>query len=42
MGEGEWWENRKFDMASLERKLKLQLLVYIIDIIDIVIFTEYK
>ena len=31
MGEGEWWENRKFDVASLGRKLKLQLLVYIID-----------
>ena len=31
MGEEEWYENRKSDVASLGRKLKLHLLVYIID-----------
>ena len=31
MGEGERCENKKSDMASLGRKLKLHLLVYIID-----------
>ena len=31
MGEGEGCENRKSDVASLGRKLKLHLLVYIID-----------
>ena len=29
MGEEEEYENRKFDVASLERKLKLHLLGYI-------------
>ena len=31
MDEEEWCENRKSDVASLGRKLKLHLLVYIID-----------
>ena len=31
MGEEEGCEKRKSDVASLERKLKLHLLVYIID-----------
>ena len=31
MGEGEGCGNRKSDMASLGRKLKLHVLVYIID-----------
>ena len=32
MSEKEWSENRKFDVAFFERKLKLHQLVYIIDI----------
>ena len=31
MGEEEVYENRKSDVASLGRKLKLHLLIYIID-----------
>ena len=34
MGEEEGCGNMKSDVASLERKLKFHLLVYIIDIID--------
>jgi hypothetical protein len=33
MGEGEGCGNRKSDVASLRRKLKLHLLVYIIDLV---------
>jgi hypothetical protein len=29
MGEEEWCRNRKFDVTSLGRKLKLYLLIYI-------------
>ena len=35
MGEGEVCGNKKSDIASLGRKLKLHVLVYIIDIIDL-------
>ena len=35
MDEVEGCENRKSDVTSLERKLKLHILVYIKDIIDI-------
>jgi hypothetical protein len=37
MGEEEGYGNRKSDVASLGRKLKLHLLVYIIDEVDLTV-----